>query len=602
MLLAAVDDLRVILIKLADRLHNMQTLESLNDQRRQRLANETLEIYAPLANRLGIWQLKSEFEDLALRELDPDAYVRIQSELGERRAQHEQYLADVIARLRERLDEANIEADISGRTKHTYSIYRKMQRKDLSAEEVYDVLAVRVIVAEPSQCYLALGMVHAMWPPLPGGFDDYIAKQKTNLYQSLHTTVYGPGNRPLEVQIRTGEMHEMAEYGVAAHWVYKEDSPRALEVQAKIASLRKLLKSHSDDAVDADAFVEGLKTDVFRDQVYVFTPKGAVIELPAGSTPVDFAYHIHTEVGHRCRGAIVSGKMEPLDYQLQTGQTVRIIAAKGEVGPSRDWLNPALGYVASARARAKIKQWFRRQARAAAIREGREVVERRLRKLGLTKVSHEEVAATFEFTKLNEFLAAVGRHEIPSEAIGARLLDEHIAGEPAGAADARHAAWTDTAQRPVAREAAGVTMRGADDVFTRVARCCTPVPGEEVVGYVTRGRGVTLHRADCSNIEPRREIEPGRFIRVNWQQHEEQTYPVELRISAYDRPGLVRDISDVIARRGVNMSSVTARANPDDGTAVVTSIVHIPSSRHLSGLIDKLETIDNVIEVRRATG
>ncbi|MFQ5459879.1 MAG: RelA/SpoT family protein, partial [Anaerolineae bacterium] len=422
MLLASVNDLRVILIKMADRLHNMRTLRPLAAKRRRRLARETLEIYAPLANRLGIWQFKSEFEDRALRELQPEVYARIQSELADRRARHDVYLATVIQQLGSALGEGGIKARISGRAKHFYSIYRKMLRKDLGTDEIYDVLAVRVVVPRINDCYVALGIVHAMWPPMPEGFDDYIAKQKNNLYQSLHTTVYGPENRLLEIQIRTEDMHEVAEHGVAAHWVYKEDTPRAREIEEKITALRRLIKSHGEEATDADAFVEGLKTDVFRDQVYVFTPLGDVKELPAGSTPVDFAYQIHTEVGHRCRGALVNGRMVALDYTLRTGDSVKIITAKGSAAPSRDWLNPALGFVASSRARAKIKQWYRRQRKQDAIREGRDVLERQLRKLGLTRLSLEDAAALFDFDGLDEFMAAVGRHDVPPDAIADRLL------------------------------------------------------------------------------------------------------------------------------------------------------------------------------------
>jgi GTP pyrophosphokinase len=513
---------------------------------------------------------------------------------------HTTYLDEVIAALGAELQAAGIEATITSRTKHIYSIYRKMLRKDLPAEEIYDVLAVRVLVDRVADCYLALGVVHTLWRPLEAEFDDYIAKKKSNLYQSLHTTVLGPGNRPLEVQIRTHEMHELAEYGVAAHWLYKEGSPRAREIDEKVAALRRILESHNEDAADAQAFVEGLKTDVFRDQVYVFTPDGDVIELPAGATPVDFAYYIHTEVGHRCRGALVNGRMVPLDTPLRTGQTVKIVTAKGAAGPSRDWLNPALGFIASSRARAKIKQWFRRQARSEAIGEGRDALERQLRKLGLTKVGHEEVAHLFGFERLDDFLAAIGRHDIPSEAIGAQLLEAED--RPAGPNHVRTPPPAHTPPRDEASEAAGVTMRGADGLYTRVARCCRPVPGEEVVGYITRGQGVTLHRVDCQNLGPLRDSEPERLIRVDWRDSARQTYPVELAISAYDRAGLVRDIAEVIAQRNVNMSSVSASTDRRDGRAIVTAIVEIPSHTELTGLIDRLEMVDNVIEVRRPAG
>jgi GTP pyrophosphokinase len=607
MLLASVNDLRVILIKLADRLHNMQTLDALKPDKRERMARETLEIYAPLANRLGIWQIKSAFEDLVLRELEPEVHREIEAALADRRDEHAAYLADVIATLDETLRESGIEAEIKSRTKHIYSIYRKMKRKELGADQIYDVLAVRVLVDELPQCYLALGAVHAMWPPLGGEFDDFIAKRKDNLYQSLHTTVLGPGKRPLEVQIRTHEMNELAEYGVAAHWKYKENSRHSADFQEKIATLRRILESHDADAPDAESFVEGLKTDVFSDQVYVFTPRGDVIEMPAGSTPVDFAYHIHSEVGHRCRGALVDNRIVALDRPLATGQTVSVITTKGPGGPSRDWLNPALGYVTSNRARSKIKQWFRRQARSEAVRAGREVLEKQLRKLGMTRMRLDEVPKLFGHEKLDDFLAAVGRHEIASEQLSARLLETEAGRPPVPAhtdarVNPRGAPPTGTAPRPKLEPAAGVTLRGADGIHTRVARCCTPLPGEKAVGYVTRGKGVTLHRKDCPNIIRTLEREPERFIRVNWQNTERQAYPVELRISAYDRSGLVRDITEVMSLRDVNVTSLSATAHPADGTAVVTVIVEMSSHDRLSGLIDKLGMIENVIEVRRPTG
>jgi GTP pyrophosphokinase len=597
MLLAAVDDLRVILIKLADRLHNMRTLHALTPERRRRMAQETLDIYAPLANRLGIWQLKSELEDLALEQLEPEAYLAIQHEIAGRRHQHDEYLADMIAQLDERLRAAGIEAEITSRAKHIYSVYSKMQRKRVSVDKIYDILAIRMVVSEIGECYLALGVVHSMWSPVDGEFDDYIGRRKGNLYQSLHTSVLGPGNRPVEVQIRTHEMDEVAEFGVAAHWMYKENTASTPEIEAKIAALRRLLQSQHEDAPDAEAFVEGLKIDVFRDQVYVFTPQGEVQELPAGSTPIDFAYQIHTEVGHRCRGAFVNGQMVALDTPLQTGQTVKIVTARGDAGPSRDWLNPALGYVVSNRAQSRIKQWFRQQARSEAIGDGREVLDRQLRRLGLTRVRLEEVSRLFDYDLLDDFLAAIGRHEIPAEAIGSRLLE----GEPV------EGATTPLVSLPLPPPVhdpgavSGVTMRGADNLQTRVAGCCRPLPGEAVVGYITRGKGITLHRSDCRNIARLRDNEPERFIRVRWQQTDEHAYPVKLQVMAYDRPGLVRDISDVIARRGANMASISAVTDPVDGSAIVTTMIRIRSYSHLTGLIDKLATVENVIDVRRPT-
>jgi len=598
LILAAVDDLRVIVIKLADRLHNMQTVDALGPERRARMARETLDIYAPLANRLGIWQFKSQFEDLSLRQLEPAWHEMIEREVRERRESHEQYLSGVISQLDERLRSAGIEAEINGRAKHFYSIYRKMQRKDIGTDQVYDVLAIRVKVHSVNDCYVVLGIVHTLWSPVEGEFDDYIAKRKDNLYQSLHTTVLGPGQRAIEVQIRTHDMDEVAEFGLAAHWKYKEAGDDDPAVEEKIAALRRVLKSQDDDAPDAESFVEGLKTDFFRDQVYVFTPNGDVLELPAGSTPVDFAYHIHTEVGDRCRGALVDGRMVGLDTPLRTGQTVRIVTARGDAGPSRDWLNPVLGYAATSRARATIKQWFRRQGRAESVAEGREVLERQLRKLGLTRVKHEAVARLFDFGRLDDFLAAVGRHDIPPEAIPARLLEA----EAGPAEAARRDGPPETPLRPPLPAAAGVTTLGTAGVHTRVAGCCRPLPGEDVLGYVTRGQGVTLHRSACRNIARLRSKEPDRFIQVRWQQTDEHAYPVEVRVVAYDRSALVRDISDVIAQRGLNMAALSAATNRATGTAIVSVTVEIPSHGHLAGLLDKLASLPNVIDVQRAPG
>jgi len=604
LLLASVDDLRVILIKMADRLHNMRTLGALSRKRRQVMARETLEIYAPLANRLGMWMFKSQFEDLALEQLEPETFALIQTVLADRHEQHDHYLGDAMDALRARLERNGIEViEIKSRAKHIFSIYSKMVRKDLEADQILDILAIRVLVPSIADCYLALGTVHAMWEPLGGEFDDYIARRKPNLYQSLHTSVAGPGNRPLEVQIRTPDMNEVAEYGVAAHWVYKENARLSADVQRQIADLRRTLESHDEEAVDALSFVEGLKTDVFRDQVYVFTPARKVVELPAGATPIDFAYQIHTEVGHRCRGALVNDRMVPLDTPLETGQTVRIITAKGDnIGPSRDWANPALKFTVSNQARAKIKQYFRRQIHDEAIKSGRDIVERQLRKLGLTRTKHEKVARLFDFARLDDFLAAVGRHEISAQAIVERLLEQESAADESAAA--RQAAapahgLTNTAAPQKPKATAGVTVFGADAMQTRIARCCNPLPGEAVVGYLTRGRGVTLHRSDCRNIAATREREPDRFIQVDWSQKKAQALPVELYIYAIDRAGLARDITDVIAKSDVNMTAIGAVSRDIDGMAVISTIVELESRAALGELIDRLEAVRNVIQVLR---
>jgi GTP pyrophosphokinase len=602
LLLASVDDLRVLLIKLADRLHNMQTLGALSQAKRMRMARETLDVYAPLANRLGIWQFKGAFEDLALKELEPETVELIHTVLADRREAHEELLAEAMEELRSRLREAGLDAEIKSRAKHTYSIYRKMVRKDLDADQILDVLALRVMVDTIEQCYLVLGVVHAMWQPIEGEFDDYIGKKKPNLYQSLHTSVIGPGGHPLEVQIRTHEMDEIAEYGVAAHWMYKENASLSDGVQSQIAELRRTLEHHDEDTADAVSFVETLKTDVFRDQVYVFSPMGKVVELPAGATPIDFAYHIHTEVGHRCRGAEVNGRMVALDTPLETGQTVKIITAKGdEIGPSRDWANPSLGYVASHRANAKIGQWFRRQAQGKAMKSGREVLERQLRKLGMTRMKHDKVAKLFGHQKLEDFLSAVGRQEIGSQQITAKLL-EHEADDKDKKTEPKDRQQRHELPTGQPKATAGVKLFGADSIQTRVARCCNPLPGEPVIGYMTRGRGVTLHRTNCRNIRAQREREPHRFIQVEWPERRQQLLPIELYIYAIDRRGLARDITDVISRNDVHLTGFGAISRNDDDVAIISAVVEVESHDQLVDLIDKLENVKNVIQVRRPRG
>ncbi|MBK6768056.1 MAG: bifunctional (p)ppGpp synthetase/guanosine-3',5'-bis(diphosphate) 3'-pyrophosphohydrolase [Ardenticatenales bacterium] len=596
LLLASVDDLRVILIKMADRLHNMQTLGALKPERQARMARETLEIYAPLANRLGIWQFKSHFEDLSLKVLEPETYHLIDTVLSGRRAEHEAYLEAAIRTLQERLEAAGIDAVIKARAKHITSVYAKMKRKDMDADQILDVLAMRVLVDSNERCYSALGVIHQLWDPMEGEFDDYIAKKKPNLYRSLHTTVKGPDNRPLEIQIRTHDMDELAEYGIAAHWIYKENANLSAEVQRQIAELRRTLESRDADAPDALTFVEGLKADVFRDQVYVFTPKGRVLELPTGATPIDFAYRIHSEVGNRCRGALVNGKMVALNTPLNTGDTVKIVTTKGDdAGPSRDWANPALGYVVSAHARERIKQYFRRQIRSDSIRQGRDVVERVLRKLGMTRTKLEAVARLFGDDGVDDFLAAVGRQEIAAQTLSQRLLEHEATTLPPPKAKPIE-------PHGVPKTTAPVTLFGADQVQTRIARCCNPLPGEPVVGYLTRGRGVTLHRTDCRNIAAQRAREPERFIQVAWAPRKSQTVPVVLNVYAIDRSGLARDIADVISKSGINMQGISAIARDRDALAVVAVVVELESTDQLADLLDKLQNVTNVIEVRRTAG
>ncbi len=588
MFLAMADDIRVVLIKLADRLHNMRTLSALPEEKQKRIARETLEIFAPLASRLGIWQLKWQLEDLSFRYLEPETYKEIASKLASRRQARERYIATAIAALQEELAKHHVQAEVSGRPKHIYSIYKKMQRRGVDVDQIYDQLALRVLVQTKAECYLVLGLVHSLWPPLPGQFDDYIAKPKESLYQSLHTTVVGPEGKPLEIQIRTHEMHQVAEYGVAAHWRYKEGSKGDVKFDAKVAWLRQLMDWQKDISGGAQEFVESLKTDVFQDQVYVFTPRGEIKELPAGSTPIDFAYRIHTEIGHKCVGAKVNGRMVPLDRKLQNGDIVEIITAKGSKGPSADWLNPNLGYVKTAHAREKIRQWIRKQKREENIQRGREMVEKELKRLGLPPMTLESIAQLFHYDHVDDFLAAVGYADIHPHQIAMRL-----------AASAPQEAPPTPTFTPAAGPVSGLRVLGVGDLLTRLARCCTPVPGDEIVGYITRGRGVTVHRADCRSVTGEDERE--RLVRVDWGRTEEQTFPVTIRIDAWDREGVVRDVTSVVADEKVSINALSAVVHKDQ-TATVWCTMDVTGLDKLSRIMNRLEGVRDVFNVVREVG
>ncbi len=592
MFIAMADDPRVVLIKLADRLHNVRTLDAVPPDKQKRVARETLEIYAPLAHRLGIWQFKWELEDQAFRYLHPDKYEEISRHLHLRREVRERIIQRVMSRLRQELAKEGIEAEITGRPKHIYSIYRKMERKGVSLDQIYDQLAVRVIVKTVGDCYRALGVVHATWTPVLNEFDDYIAVPKESLYQSLHTTVIVPGGQPCEIQIRTHEMHEVAEHGIAAHWRYKEGS-RASEASfdAKLHWLRNLL-SWRQELGDAQAFVDAVKADVLEEQVYVFTPKGKIIDLAQGSTPIDFAYRIHTEVGNRCVGARVNGKQVGLDYQLQNGDMVQIITTKAERGPSRDWLE----LVKTSNARNHIRRWFRRLNREANIDAGRDLLDRELKKLGLT-VAFDDVASINGFKEVDDLFYAVGIGDKHPRELLRRVIKERQ--EQAAAVEADSLANLPTfAPRPMESPKVGIQVRGANDIYTRLAKCCTPVEGDRVVGYVTRGKGLTIHRADCYNIINERN--PERLMEVTWgPKNESQHYPVPVRIEAWDRVGLWRDVADAIADAGVNINGVQMLENrrPDRATLIAT--VMVDSLAQLSEILDRLNRVRDVIEARR---
>jgi GTP pyrophosphokinase len=589
MFLAMADDIRVVLIKLADRLHNMRTLDALPEAKRRRIAQETMEIYAPLANRLGIWQVKWQLEDLAFRHLEPAAYRSIASRLASRRLARERYIARVVDVLKSELAAQGVQAEISGRPKHIYSIWRKMQRRSADMNEIYDLLAVRILVNNVAECYQALGIVHQIWHPLPGQFDDYIASPKESLYQALHTTVVCLDGMPLEIQIRSQEMHHVAEYGVAAHWRYKEGVKHDVKFDEKVAWLRQLMDWQKDVVGGAQEFVDSLKTDLFQDQVYVFTPRGEVKELPTGATPLDFAYRIHTEVGHKCVGSKVNGRMVALDYRLKNGDIVEIVTAKGSKGPSRDWLNPNLGYIKTATAREKIRQWFRRQQRHENIARGRDLLEKELRRFNFEQASLDEIAATFRYDRVDDFLAAIGYGDLHPHQISMKLAAElQEPPEPVS-----------PSITPAPQPVRGLRVLGVGDLLTRLARCCNPVPGDSIVGYITRGKGVTVHRQDCGSVA--REEERERLVSVDWGTTGQQVFPVTVRVECWDREGLVRDVAAVVADEKINMSAVSAIVHKDQ-TATVWCTLEVSGLDKLSRVLNRIEGLRDVYEVVREVG
>jgi GTP pyrophosphokinase len=587
MFLAMIDDIGVVLIKLADRLHNMRTLDSLPPAKQARIALQTLEIYAPLANRLGIWQFKSELEDLAFRYLNPEAHATLRAEFEKRGEDAAPYLDEVKTELQSALAEAGIAAEITGRTKHIYSIYRKMTAKRRAIDEIYDVIGLRVLVNDRKDCYGALGVVHARWHPLPGEFDDYIATPKDSMYQSLHTAVVGPQGRVIEIQIRTHDMHRIAEHGVAAHWRYKEGSRSDARIEAKVAWLRQLMEWR-DQVADAEEFVESLKSDVFKEQIYVFTPAGDIIELPAGATPVDFAYRIHTEVGHQCVGAKVNDHLVPLDYKLQNGQVVKIQTSRTKTGPNRDWLLSSSDYVTTASAREKIRRWFRSQERDENIAQGKEILERELRRLNLELKPDELLKAFPQYPKFEDLLAAIGYGGISAQRIAVRLTQQR---------ETEVLAPAPNVQAP--RTPPRLQVMGVGDLLTNLATCCKPVNGDSIVGFVTRGRGITVHRVDCPNVL--NAAEPERLVPVSWGDHGADTLPVTVHIKAWDRVGLLKDVSTLLADERVNIVTVTTNTH-DDRTVSLFATIEVAGIGQLSTILQKLEGIRDVYEVRRETG
>ena len=587
MMVAMAEDLRVVLIKLADRLHNMRTLDPLPDLKRRKISRETLDIYAPLAHRLGIGQVKWELEDLAFRYLEPEAYDEVAKRIFRKRNEREAVVSDLREILARELESVGIRAEITGRPKHIYSVWQKMTRENKDFTEIYDLSAIRVQVDSVRDCYGVLGVVHSLWKPVPGRFKDYVAMPKSNGYQSLHTTVITHTGEPIEIQIRTHEMHRIAEVGVAAHWAYKEGG-KDTNFDQKLSWLRSLLE-WQNEVGDAESFLDTVKVDLFQDEVYVFTPKGDVLNLPADSTPVDFAYRIHTEVGHRCIGAKANGRMVPLDYPLKNGEIVEILTSKAPHGPSRDWLN----FVKSASAKERIRKWFKSQRREENVAKGRDLLDKELHRMhrvnlaDLPDAKLLEISNLHKYNAIDDFLAAIGYGDLSPHSVVMRM---------ALTTDAADGDLRSIPLIPNVQPTPRVLVRGEKGILTKIAPCCQPVPGDAIVGYTTRGRGVTVHRADCVNAINAQDR--ARVVPVDWDAEATHLYPVDIKIEAWDRQGLLRDIATVVAENRVNMSALEVHVY-DDKTAVVSATVEIDSLAQLSRVMEKLEGVKDVHTVAR---
>ncbi|WP_453994741.1 RelA/SpoT family protein [Bacillus nitroreducens] len=600
MFVAMAQDIRVILIKLADRLHNMRTLKHLPPEKQRRISNETLEIFAPLAHRLGISKIKWELEDTALRYLNPQQYYRIVNLMKKKRAEREEYLDGVIDEVKARVEEVSIKAEISGRPKHIYSIYRKMVLQNKQFNEIYDLLAVRIVVKSIKDCYAVLGIIHTCWKPMPGRFKDYIAMPKPNMYQSLHTTVIGPKGDPLEVQIRTDEMHQIAEYGIAAHWAYKEGKQvnQQSSFEEKLTWFREILE-WQNDASNAEEFMESLKIDLFSDMVFIFTPKGDVIELPSGSVPIDFAYRIHSEIGNKTIGAKVNGKMVTLDYKLKTGDIVEILTSKHSYGPSQDWIKLAQ----TSQAKNKIRQFFKKQRREENIEKGKELVEKEIRNLEfevkdiLTPENIKRVAEKFNFSNEDDMYAAIGFNGITAAQIANRLTDKLRKQR-----DLEQVVETVSEVKQVStrskRRDSGVQVQGIDNLLIRLSRCCNPVPGDEIVGFITKGRGVSVHRADCPNVHT--QDAKARLIEVEWESNlnDRKEFNVEIEISGYDRRGLLNEVLQAVNEIKTDISAVSGKSDRNKMVTINMSI-SIQNVSHLHKVVERIKQIRDIYSVRR---
>ncbi len=598
MMVAMATDVRVILIKLADRLHNMRTLGALPKQKQTLKSHETLEIYAPLAHRLGIHAIKWELEDLAFATLHPRKYAEIKQLVAQQRDERESYVTEAGAFLAEELEEVGIDAEISGRAKHFYSIYTKMAKKGREFNEIFDLTAMRVIVGSVKDCYGAIGVIHSLWKPLPGRFKDFVAMPKANMYQALHTTVIGPEGKPLEIQIRTEEMHKLAEYGIAAHVAYKEGG-RGDPQREKMTWLRQLVEAEGEQ--DPTEFLEALKVDLFEDEVFVFTPKGEVKNLSAGSTPLDFAYAVHTDVGHSCVGAKVNGAIVPLHYQLRSGDIVEVLTAKQKRAPSLDWLK----LVRTNRARNKIRAWFKEERREDAERDGREGLDEALRKRGvpMQKMAGSpllaDVIREMGFRKGTEFYIALGQGKISTKTVVNKILQRLKQGEAVDADDLRPATeHSDRARRTKDASNYGIVVKGVEDVAVRLAKCCRPVPGDEIAGYVSLGRGITIHRADCKNVKALKRA-PERFVDVGWEGDNEASYRVEIQIDAYDRTRLLEDLSRTFSEGGINIIGATCTTNPP--MVKNKFVIEVGDTEQLKHCITRLRNVESVFDAYRIT-
>jgi GTP pyrophosphokinase len=587
MLLAVVSDVRLVLLRIAEQLYRLREARTAPANVRQALALESREIYASLANRLGVWQLKWELEDLSFRYLDPDTYLDIANALNEKRGEREDFIESVKQTLETELQKHGIDAVISGRPKHIYSIWKKMQRKDRGIESLYDIRALRILVQDVGACYAALGVVHNLWPYIPGEFDDYIANPKDNNYQSLHTAVMGPEGKTIEIQIRSHDMHRHAELGVAAHWRYKEGGAAPAAFEHKIRFLRQLLEPREDGA----DLIDQISDDFFEDRVYAISPKGDVVELPAGATPLDFAYQVHTQVGHRCRGAKVNARIVPLTYQIENGDQIEIITGR-QAKPSRDWLNPRSGYLAGSRARAKVRNWFRQQDRDQHLRQGREILDRELARLGVRDVTTDSIAKQMKLKDADALHVALGAGDLTSASIATAL--HNLRGEeiPDRFRTRRPARQQDS--KPDAEKISGV-----GDLLCNFARCCRPVPPEAIGGYITQGRGVTIHRRDCGNFLRLEQKQPERVLDIDWGQQNAGTYPADLTLHAFDRSGLIRDITSVLADVHANVIAMQSRTDKQSMQTVMDISIEISDLPTLEAAIRRLEQLPNVVSVRR---